>query len=111
MKPRTNLLAKAFIVALPLCAVAKIAAAQEQMVEPPPPAPPPTYVATVAPVYYNGVPMYWYLNHWYWLAPGGAWSYYRVEPRFLHDERMRGRPFRHFEEHRFGGGHFGGHHR
>jgi hypothetical protein len=55
--------------------------------------------------------MYWYLNHWYWRAPGGAWSYYRVEPRFLHDERMRGRPFRHFEEHRFGGGHFGGHHR
>jgi hypothetical protein len=104
MKAKANLLAKAFIVALPLCAVAKIAAAQE-LVEPPPPAPPSTYVATVPPAYYNGVPMYWYLNHWYWRGPGGAWSYYRVEPPFLRDHRMRAPLVRHFEEHRgFGGG-------
>ena len=103
MKTKTALLAKTLFVVLPLCAVAPVAAAQEVVTEVPPPVPPPTYVATVAPVYYNGAAMYWYMNHWYWRGPGGAWRYYRVEPRFLHDRRMHAPPVRHVEEHHEGG--------
>jgi hypothetical protein len=101
MKPKSALFASAIllVVALPVCTVAGVAAAQDMA----PPAPPATYVATVAPVYYGGQPMYWYLNHWYWRAPNGAWSYYRQEPAFLHEHRMRMQPVRHIQEFRGGG--------
>jgi hypothetical protein len=60
--------------------------------------PPPQYVASNAPVYYEGRPAYWYGNRWYY-RDGGRWGYYRSEPRYLHEYRGRsnvrvGRPER-----------------
>lgn len=51
--------------------------------------PPPDVIATVAPVYYEGHPAYWYNNHWYYRDPHGAWAWYHDEPAFLRDHRGR----------------------
>jgi hypothetical protein len=51
--------------------------------------PAPAYVATVAPVYYEGRPAYWYGNRWYFRDGGGRWGYYRSEPRYLYQYRGR----------------------
>ena len=105
MKNKTALFAKALIAALPLSMVAGLALAQV----PAPPPPPDTYVATVEPTYYNGQPVYWYQDHWYWRDANNNWQYYAQEPQFLHDHRMHGPPDRHMDEHR--GDHRGDDHR
>jgi hypothetical protein len=61
--------------------------------------PPAAYIATAAPVYFEGRPAYWYGNRWYY-RDGGAWRYYHDEPRFLHDYRYHHEFARHFYEHR-----------
>jgi len=48
--------------------------------------PPPGYVATAAPIYYEGRPVYWYGNRWYY-RNGGGWGYYRSEPPYLSARR------------------------
>jgi hypothetical protein len=48
--------------------------------------PPPAFVATAAPVYYEGRPVYWYGNRWYY-RNGGGWGYYRREPAYLAGRR------------------------
>ncbi len=56
--------------------------------------PPPDYVATAAPVYFEGHAAYWYHDHWYYRA-GGRWESYRHEPRVLAEHRARyGPPMR-----------------
>jgi hypothetical protein len=48
--------------------------------------PPPTFVATFQPEYFEGRPVYWYHNNWYYRGEHG-WSYYRSEPRYLRERR------------------------
>ncbi len=45
------------------------------------------YIATVAPVYYEGRPVYYYNNYWYY-RDHGRWRYYRTEPGFLRERRV-----------------------
>jgi hypothetical protein len=44
------------------------------------------FVATEDPVYYEGQANYFYGGRWYY-RNGSSWSYYRGEPRYLHDYR------------------------
>jgi hypothetical protein len=81
------ILSKAILLAMPLgvCAVAGVPGeAHAQYVAPP--APPAAYIATVQPEYFEGRPVYWYNNSWYY-RDGGAWNYYRTEPGALRDRR------------------------
>ncbi len=64
--------------------------------------PPPAFVATAAPVYYEGHPAYWYNNHWYYRDARGGWGYYHDEPAFLHDHRGGGYGRYHYEGHERG---------
>jgi len=48
--------------------------------------PPPAFVASTAPVYFEGRPAYWYNGRWYFRSAGG-WGYYRSEPRYLYEQR------------------------
>jgi hypothetical protein len=48
--------------------------------------PPPAFVATFQPEYFEGRPVYWYHNNWYYRGEHG-WSFYRTEPRYLRDRR------------------------
>ena len=48
--------------------------------------PPPGYLATAAPVYYEGRPAYYYNDRWYFRS-GGGWGYYRSEPGYLYNHR------------------------
>jgi len=50
-------------------------------------APPAEYVATTAPVYYEGHAAYWYGNHWSWRDEHGAWNHYDHEPAALAGRR------------------------
>ena len=61
--------------------------------------PPAVFVATAAPVYFEGHAAYWYRNRWYY-RDGRAWRAYRDEPRFLREYRFRHEPERHFYGHR-----------
>jgi hypothetical protein len=54
--------------------------------------PPAAYIATTAPVYYQGHASYWYGNRWYY-RNGAGWGSYDREPSFL---RGRHAPARHF---------------
>ncbi|HET9989444.1 MAG TPA: hypothetical protein VFQ65_13025 [Kofleriaceae bacterium] len=49
-------------------------------------APPSAYIATTQPEYFEGRPVYWYNNNWYY-RDHGRWSYYRSEPRYLRERR------------------------
>jgi hypothetical protein len=51
------------------------------------------YIATAAPVYYEGRPAYWYGNRWYY-RDGGRWSYYSNEPAYLYARRGYGYSYR-----------------
>jgi hypothetical protein len=51
-------------------------------------APPSAYIATTQPEYFEGRPVYWYNNNWYY-RDHGRWSYYRSEPRYLRERRGR----------------------
>jgi hypothetical protein len=48
--------------------------------------PPPGFIATTAPVYYEGRPAYFYNDRWYFRS-GGGWGYYRSEPHYLYNQR------------------------
>lgn len=50
-------------------------------------APPEAYIATVQPEYYEGRPVYYYNNYWYYRDRGNRWGYYRVEPGWLRQRR------------------------
>jgi hypothetical protein len=54
--------------------------------------PPDAYIATTAPVYFEGRPMYWYGNRWSY-REGGRWNHYDREPAGLYQRRMQGPPF------------------
>ena len=62
--------------------------------------PPPAYIATFAPVYFEGRPAYWYHNRWYY-RDGRAWRFYHDEPRYLHDWRDHHEFERHYYERRY----------
>jgi hypothetical protein len=49
-------------------------------------APPDAYVASATPEYYEGRPVYFYHNYWYY-RDHGRWSYYRHEPQYLYGRR------------------------
>ena len=49
--------------------------------------PPPAFVASTAPVYYQGRPAYYYNDRWYFRS-GGGWGYYRSEPGYLYQRRV-----------------------
>jgi hypothetical protein len=53
-------------------------------------APPAAYIATTQPEYFEGRPVYWYNNNWYY-RDHGRWSYYRSEPGYLRDRRAHWR--------------------
>ena len=57
--------------------------------------PPDAYVATSAPVYYEGHPAYWWGNRWYF-RDGARWHAYREEPAHLREYRARTGPVRHY---------------
>ena len=48
--------------------------------------PPDAYVASYAPIYYNGFAHYWWHTHWYY-RDHGAWHWWTTEPVFLHQHR------------------------
>jgi hypothetical protein len=52
-----------------------------------PPPPPPEFVASAAPVDYEGHATYWYSDHWYYRDTNGGWNYYHDEPPALHERR------------------------
>jgi hypothetical protein len=56
--------------------------------------PPAAYIATVEPEYFEGRPVYFYNNYWYY-RERGHWRYYRAEPRYLRERRA------HWEERRY----------
>jgi hypothetical protein len=49
-------------------------------------APPDAYIASASPEYYEGRPVYYYNNYWYY-RDHGRWSYYRHEPQYLYGRR------------------------
>jgi hypothetical protein len=59
-------------------------------------APPAAYIATSEPEYFEGRPVYWYNNNWYYRYHG-RWSYYRREPVYLRDRRAHWAPARRVE--------------
>lgn len=61
-------------------------------------APPDAYIATVQPEYYDGVPVYYYNNYWYYRDRWGRWGYYRNEPEYLRGRRAywAGRGYDHY---------------
>ena len=52
-------------------------------------APPAAYIATAAPEYYDGRPVYYYNDYWYYRIGPGRWGYYRTEPGYLRGRRER----------------------
>jgi hypothetical protein len=61
------------------------------------------FIATTEPVVFEGHAAYWFGGRWYY-RDGRSWRYYREEPGFLRDRRMRRAPERHF----YGRAHAGG---
>jgi hypothetical protein len=51
-------------------------------------APPAAYIATSQPEYFENRPVYWYNNNWYY-RDHGRWLYYRREPDYLRERRVR----------------------
>jgi hypothetical protein len=71
-------------------------------------APPQAYIATTQPEYFEGRPVYYYNNNWYY-RDHGRWSYYRSEPGYLRERRghwgERGRGHEHVVVHERERGH------
>jgi hypothetical protein len=61
-------------------------------------APPSAYIATTQPEYFEGRPVYWYNNNWYY-RDHGRWSYYRSEPGYLRERRGHWGNRPHYQEH------------
>ncbi len=61
-------------------------------------APPQAYIATVEPEYYEGRPVYFYNNSWYYRDRWGHWGYYHNEPEYLQRRRLywAGRGYEHY---------------
>jgi hypothetical protein len=79
-----SILSQALLLSLPLGAAVAIGAptvAQAQEA-----APPAEFVASFTPEYFEGRPVYYYRNMWYY-RDGNRWSYYRSEPAYLRDRR------------------------
>jgi hypothetical protein len=51
-------------------------------------APPAAYIATSAPEYFENRPVYYYNGYWYY-RDSGRWLYYRHEPDYLRERRVR----------------------
>ena len=68
--------------------------------------PPAAFIATATPAYYEGRPVYWWGNRWYY-RDGAVWRAYREEPPYLRDYRAHRPPERKF----YGRAHEGGYHR
>lgn len=75
------------------------------------------YIAAAEPVYYNGIPHYWYRDRWYYRnGPSWSWYYGGGEPGYLREYRYRVwpgavyHPVYHYSA-GYGGGHHGGWHR
>jgi hypothetical protein len=68
------------------------------------------YIATADPVYYNGIPHYWFRDRWYY-REGARWAWYHEgEPRYLHDYRFRVWPGGVYHPHyHYAAGYHGGH--
>ncbi|HEY2031865.1 MAG TPA: hypothetical protein VGH20_21890 [Myxococcales bacterium] len=49
--------------------------------------PPSEYIATTAPIYYEGHPCYFYDGYWRYRDARGQWRYYRQEPQVLYQHR------------------------
>ena len=49
--------------------------------------PPPAFIATASPVYYEGRPVFFYNERWYFRT-GNGWGYYRSEPAYLYKRRV-----------------------
>jgi hypothetical protein len=84
---RANIFSRAFLFTLLLCAGAVVCAPREAQAQvriyfPPPPA----FVATTTPEYYEGRPVYYHHDNWYYRDHRG-WNYYRTEPRYLRERR------------------------
>jgi hypothetical protein len=63
--------------------------------------PPAWFIATTAPVYYDGHAAYWYQNRWYY-QDGRNWRAYDSEPRYLRDYREHHQQSRyHYESQRW----------
>jgi hypothetical protein len=82
------------------CLSSSVGTAQEVVVYPPD-----EFVATTAPVYFEGRPAYWWRGRWYY-RDHASWGYYHDEPRYLHDWRggHREGPARQFYGRDHGGG-------
>jgi len=63
--------------------------------------PPDAYIATTAPVYYDGNPTYWYGGRWYY-RDGGRWNHYDREPGGLRERRIGAAPARRVYERPWG---------
>ncbi|HXB55152.1 MAG TPA: hypothetical protein VN461_10240 [Vicinamibacteria bacterium] len=57
--------------------------------------PPAAFIATAAPVYFQGHAAYWYGGHWHY-REGREWRTYSEEPRYLHEYRAHHEPERHY---------------
>src|ERR1700691_2610576 len=92
---------KLVLACLAVVAVASLSGCAEEVAVAPPPQPavavgiypPDAYIATAAPVYYNGVPSYYYGGRWYY-RNAGAWAYYGAEPAYLASRRGYGYGYR-----------------
>jgi hypothetical protein len=60
--------------------------------------PPPEFIATTAPVYFEGHPTYWFNGYWHYRDPRGQWLFYRQEPPVLASRRVQRPPQRVFYE-------------
>ncbi|HUB06011.1 MAG TPA: hypothetical protein VMB50_03375 [Myxococcales bacterium] len=69
-------------IACVLCLAPAAARAQVEVVV----GPPPEVLATLAPVYYQGQPAYWWGGHWYFRDAYG-WHFRHDEPAYLRDYR------------------------
>jgi hypothetical protein len=91
------ILSKAVLVAMPLGWGALVGASGEAHAQSIPPPPSAAYIATTQPEYFDGRPVYWYHNYWYY-HDGGRWNFYRDEPLTLRGLRdnWRNRPRYHY---------------
>jgi hypothetical protein len=83
-----SILSKMLLLAVPLAAAILFGApstAQAQEVYPPD-----AYIAITPPEYYQGRPVYYYHNNWFYRGEHGRWNRYRSEPGYLRDRRTHG---------------------
>jgi hypothetical protein len=67
---------KALLLAMPLGVAVAVGAPGEARAQDVPPPPPAAYIATTPPEYFEGRPVYWWHEHWYY-RDGPRWNFYR----------------------------------